>query len=99
MQKYKTIISPVLLYGFETLSLILTHSQILQVLLTLLHYSRMLSLPKLLMSISWHCIPLVAELNPSVMCSRPQFKWWLHNKGHEGPSVVPTDQHFKHHTV
>jgi hypothetical protein len=34
MQKYKTIISPVLLYGFETLPLTLTHSQILQVLLT-----------------------------------------------------------------
>jgi len=59
----------VLLYGFETLSLILTHSQILQVLLTLLHYSRMLSLPMLLMSISSYCIPLVPELNPSVMCS------------------------------
>jgi len=74
MQKHKTIISPVLLYGFETLFLILTHSQILQVLLTLLHYSRMLSLPRLLMSISWCCIPLVAELNPSVMHSTPQFK-------------------------
>jgi len=99
MQKYKTIISPVLLYGFETLSLILTHSQILQVLLTLLYYLCMLSLPKLLMSISWRCIPLVAELYPSVMCSRPQFKSWLHNKGHDRPSAIPTDQHFKHHTV
>lgn len=98
MQKYKTITSYVLLYGFDTLSLILTHSQTLQVLLTLLHYSRMLSLPKLLMSISLHCIPLVPELNPSVICSR-QFKWWLHDKGHDRPSAIPTDQHFKHHTV
>lgn len=34
--------------------------------------------------------PLVLELNASVVCSRPEFKWGLHIKVHVRPLVYPS---------
>jgi len=32
----------------------------------------------------------------SVMCSKSELKWGLHNKGHHRPSVIPVPWRFEH---
>jgi hypothetical protein len=36
---------------------------------------------------------------PSMMCSKPENKRRLHNKGHERPLAIPVVHHLEHYTV
>jgi len=36
---------------------------------------------------------------PGAMCSKLEFKWALHNEGHDRSLAVPTVGHFEHQTA
>jgi len=42
---------------------------------------------------------LVLKLKHDVMCNRQEFKWGLHNEGHDRPLVKSVIQSYKHHTA